>query len=101
MSRKRLIGIAIILGLGVAAYVWASSRPQPLVASGTVEARDIRVGSKVGGRVEQVLVREGDRVEAGQVLATFDDRELKANMDAWRRCSRLAPRRRRRRPTTS
>ncbi len=82
MSRKRLIGIAIILGLGVAAYVWASSRPQPLVASGTVEARDIRVGSKVGGRVEQVLVREGDRVEAGQVLATFDDRELKANMDA-------------------
>ena len=82
MKRKRLIGIAIVLGLGVAAYVWASSRPQPLVASGTVEARDIRVGSKVGGRIEQVLVREGDRVEAGQVLATFDDRELKATMDA-------------------
>jgi HlyD family secretion protein len=82
MKRKRLIVIAIVLGLGVAAYVWASSRPQPLVASGTVEARDIRVGSKVGGRIEQVLVREGDRVEAGQVLATFDDRELKATMDA-------------------
>jgi multidrug resistance efflux pump len=82
MTRKRLIVIAIVLGLGVAAYVWASSRPQPLVASGTVEARDIRVGSKVGGRIEQVLVREGDKVEAGQVLATFDDRELKATMDA-------------------
>jgi multidrug resistance efflux pump len=82
MKRKRLIVIAIVLGLGVAAYVWASSRPQPLVASGTVEARDIRVGSKVGGRIEQVLVREGDKVEAGQVLATFDDRELKATMDA-------------------
>src|SRR5882672_11556421 len=82
MTRKRLIVIAIVLCLGIAAYVWASSRPQPLVASGTVEARDIRVGSKVGGRIEQVLVREGDKVEAGQVLATFDDRELKANMDA-------------------
>ncbi len=82
MKRKRLIAIAIVLGLGVAAYVWASSRPQPFVASGTVEARDIRVGSKVGGRIEQVLVREGDKVEAGQVLATFDDRELKATMDA-------------------
>jgi len=82
MTRKRLIVIAIVLALGVAAYMWASSRPQPLVASGTVEARDIRVGSKVGGRIEQVLVREGDKVEAGQVLATFDDRELKATMDA-------------------
>jgi HlyD family secretion protein len=82
MNRKRIGLIVIVLILGVAAYVWASSRPQPLVASGTVEARDIRVGSKVGGRIEQVLVREGDRVEAGQVLATFDDRELKANLDA-------------------
>jgi len=63
---KRLIVIAIVLALGVAAYMWASSRPQPLVASGTVEARDIRVGSKVGGRIEQVLVREGDKVEAGK-----------------------------------
>jgi len=39
-------------------------------------------GFQVGGRIEQVLVREGDKVEAGQVLATFDDRELKATMDA-------------------
>src|SRR3981189_3615648 len=82
MTRKRVIVIAIVLALGVAAYVWASSRPQPWVASGRVEARDIRGGSKVGGRIEQVLVREGDKVEAGQVLATFDDHELKANMDA-------------------
>ena len=82
MNRKRLIVIAIVLLIGIAGYVWASSRPKPLVASGTVEARDIRVGSKVGGRIEQVLVREGDRVEANQVLATFDDRELKANLDA-------------------
>jgi len=82
MKRNRFVLIALVLALGIAAYVWASSRPQPLVASGTVEARDIRVGSKVGGRIDQVLVREGDRVEAGQVLATFDDRELKATMDA-------------------
>lgn len=82
MNRIKAVLIATVLLLGVAAYMWASSRPKPLVASGTVEARDIRVGSKVGGRIEQVLVREGDRVEAGQVLATFDDRELKATLDA-------------------
>jgi len=51
-----------------------------LAGSGTVEARNIRVGSKVGGRIDKVLVREGDRVEAGQVLVTFDDQELLASL---------------------
>lgn len=49
-----------------------------LQSSGTVEARNIRVGSKIGGRIDQVLVREGDTVEPGQVLITFDDKELQA-----------------------
>src|ERR1700704_6831179 len=84
MKRKRLIVIAIVLCLGVAAYVWASSRQQPLVASGTVEARNIRVGSKVGGRILQVLVREGDRVQPGQTLITFDDKELQASLEQAR-----------------
>src|SRR6266850_6576507 len=92
MTRKRLIVIAIVLALGIAAYMWASSRPQPLVASGTVEARDIRVGSKVGGRIEQVLVREGDKVQAGQVLITFDDKELQAALDQSRAAAEKARR---------
>ena len=35
MNRKRLIVIAVVLVLGIAAYLWASSRPKTLVASGT------------------------------------------------------------------
>ena len=52
-----------------------------LQGSGTVEARNIRVGSKVGGRIDKVLVREGDHVKAGQVLITFDDKELLASLE--------------------
>ena len=55
-----------------------------LRGAGTVEARNIRVGSKVGGRIDQVLVREGDRVEAGQLLVTFDDKELQAALNQSR-----------------
>ena len=86
MKRGRLaiILIPVILLVGVGAYVWSSSRPKPLVASGTIEAHDIRVGSKVGGRLEGVLVGEGDSVVPGQLLVTFDDKELKANLDASR-----------------
>lgn len=37
------------------------------------------MGSKIGGRIDKVLVREGDRVQPGQVLITFDDKELRAS----------------------
>ncbi len=44
--------------------------------SGTVEAQEIRIGSKAGGRVAQVLVREGDWVEAGVPIVRFETDEL-------------------------
>jgi multidrug resistance efflux pump len=85
MPRKR---IAIIIGaLAVAIalyYIVAALLPHPVVGSGTVEARDIHVGSKVGGRIAKVLAREGDRVEAGQVLITFEDKDLEAQLDQAR-----------------
>ena len=82
MKPKRLIPLVIILALiAVAAYAMGWFRHDSgLQGSGTVEARDIRVGSKVGGRIDKVLVREGDFVQAGQVLITFDDKELLASL---------------------
>ena len=45
-----------------------------LSADGTISAKDVaNVSPKVNGvAIEQVLVEEGDRVKAGQVLAIFD-----------------------------
>lgn len=44
--------------------------------SGTVKARTVSVvAAKVMGTVTAVLVKSGDRVQAGQVLATLEDRE--------------------------
>ncbi len=57
-------------------------------AHGVVEARRIDVGSKTGGRVIEVLAREGSVVEAGAVLVRFDPDELRAANDAAR--ARLA-----------
>src|SRR5262249_33520586 len=48
--------------------------------SGTLEARNINVGSKVGGRVSRVLIHEGDRVEPDQVLVEFDSSELEGQL---------------------
>jgi HlyD family secretion protein len=82
MKLKRLILPVIIIAVAAfAAYSMGwFGHDTGLQGSGTVEAHDIRVGSKIGGRIDKVLVREGDTVNAGQVLITFDDKELMASL---------------------
>ena len=94
MNRKRLLIILVVAGIGaVAAYSMGwFHRETGLQGSGTVEARNIRVGSKVGGRIDKVLVREGDSVEPGQVLVTFDDKELHATLEQMRAAAEKAQR---------
>jgi multidrug resistance efflux pump len=85
MPRKRLITIVAVVAVLIVLYnVVPLLLPHPLEGSGTVEARDIHVGSKVGGRIAKVLAREGDRVDAGQVLITFEDKDLEAQLDQAR-----------------
>lgn len=83
MSRKLILVLVVVAAAVAVTAVYATwfRGDNSLQGSGTVEARDIRVGSEVGGRVDKVLVREGDTVHAGQTLLTFDDKELLASLD--------------------
>ena len=94
MNRKIILIVLLLAGVAaVAVYSMAwLHRDAALQGSGTVEARDIRVGSKVGGRIDQILVREGDAVEPGQTLITFDDKELKASLAQSRAAAEKAER---------
>jgi HlyD family secretion protein len=86
MNRKIILivlAVAVVLA-ATAVYAGWFRRDTALQSSGTVEARNIRVGSEVGGRIDKVLVREGDSVQAGQVLITFDDKELQAALEQSR-----------------
>ncbi len=83
MNRKRAVIIILVVAAIATAAAYSAGwfrHDNALQGSGTVEARDIRVGSKIAGRIDKVLVREGDTVQAGQVLITFDDRELMATL---------------------
>src|SRR5260370_39009766 len=86
MTRKRIFILVILIAVvtGTALYAAWFRRDTALQGSGTVEARNIRVGSKVGGRIDKVLVREGDSVQPDQVLITFDDKELQASLEQSR-----------------
>jgi HlyD family secretion protein len=76
---KRL-PLLVVLAVGLLGYAgwnaWQGRRPYEW--SGTVEARTVSVGSRVGGRVKSVLVKEGDRVEAGQPLVELEPADLPA-----------------------
>jgi HlyD family secretion protein len=94
MNRKRIfliLAIAAVLA-ATAAYAGWFRKDSALQGSGTVEARNIRVGSKVAGRIDKVLVREGDSVQPGQVLITFDDKELQAALEQSRASAEKAQR---------
>jgi HlyD family secretion protein len=62
------------LGCGNTGLIF--KKQDDLIFSGTIETREIRVGSKVGGRVVEVLVVEGQEVKTGQPLVKFDIAEL-------------------------
>ncbi|MGC2614422.1 MAG: efflux RND transporter periplasmic adaptor subunit [Terracidiphilus sp.] len=54
--------------------------PAIVRSTGTLHARESTiVSAQVVGRIEQVLVREGDNVRAGQTLAVLDDATLRAS----------------------
>jgi membrane fusion protein (multidrug efflux system) len=57
----------------------------PIYADGAIRTpRSVEVKTKVGGELRQVLVRDGDRVRKGQVLARIDSREYEIALEESR-----------------
>ncbi len=66
--------LAALLALGL----WLSYRPVPDQLQGMVDAREIRITSKVTGRIDRFFVEEGQAVRAGQLLYTVTSPEVAA-----------------------
>ena len=78
--RNKLILLVVVLLLAVAgglAAFWPFREGNVLRLPGVVEVQEVRLGSKVGGRVEAVLIQEGDVIYKNQPLVTFEAPELK------------------------
>jgi HlyD family secretion protein len=65
----------------------ASVSSAPAIAAagpGLVEplSEEVRISAQIGGRLDRVLVDEGDRVTAGQVLAVIDNRDYRARIES-------------------
>ncbi|MGY3602895.1 MULTISPECIES: HlyD family secretion protein [unclassified Bradyrhizobium] len=83
-NRWLIILLAVLLAAG-GYYAWqrlASDNLPPGIASGNgrIEAVEIDIATKTPGRIQEILVREGDFVTVGQVLARMDTTQLHAQL---------------------
>lgn len=84
MSRRylfifALVVIGLVVGAGYTAWRVMGGGGE-FIVSGIIEANDIHVGSKVGGRVLKIVAREGRSVKAGEVLVLLEPNELNASL---------------------
>lgn len=77
---KKLMALLFLAtAVGAAAYyIPKFAAKGDLSVSGVVEIQEVRLGSKLGGRVADVQVREGDIAQPGQLLVLFETPELAA-----------------------
>ena len=80
-----IIGIILVACIGTGTLLWfrfqASEEPDTIVSgNGRIEATEIDIATKYQGRIAEVLYREGDFLEAGQVVARMDTKTLEAQL---------------------
>jgi multidrug resistance efflux pump len=75
-----LLGIVFLLALGF--YFYSTRGTSDVVLIGTVDANQVIVSSKVAGRIEHLLVDEGQSVKQGDLIAQIDDQDLIAERDS-------------------
>jgi len=86
MKGKSLIIILILLAAGGGAWYYMTRlAAQSLALTGIVTTDEVMVSSQIAGRMNRLLVKEGDTVKRDQLLATIDPQELKATKDFYAR----------------
>lgn len=93
MNRKALIPVAVLAlaaGIGLFLTCGRGDTSGPLEVSGNIEATQVEASFRIGGKVLERLVDEGDLVKEGQILARLDARDLEQTLAMRRADSSVA-----------
>jgi HlyD family secretion protein len=77
-TRVLVYGCVLILLLPVFLLAGCGKNGNSQEVWGRAEAKEVDINSKIAGRVIGLLVKEGERVEKGQLLARIDNRDITA-----------------------
>jgi HlyD family secretion protein len=84
LNLSLLAATAVSAAIGVSFWQMhgpAGAREDLVSGNGRLEATEIDIATKFPGRIDSILVDEGDEVRAGQVVARMDTRVLQAQLD--------------------
>jgi len=78
--KRTLLILIVILAAAAVIYFSMFTRPHQIVLTGIVTTDDVIVSSEIQGRLEKLLVNQGDVVKQGDLLALIQPQEQQANM---------------------
>ena len=83
MNRKFLLSASAVIIAAAATAAWTFFQPAALPeglyqTNGRLEAEQVEVATKTAGRLAEVLVKEGDLVQSGDLLVRMDNQQLLA-----------------------
>jgi len=84
-GRTAFFAVVTVITLLSGTFAWQNARPPPLpagfvVGSGRLESAEIDITTRTAGRVREILVRDGERVEPGQIVARMDTQALEIEL---------------------
>jgi multidrug resistance efflux pump len=79
VNGKKILVVAAVIGL--AAWLLTGRGRSAHAVSGTIEADEVRVATRAGGRVTQLFAREGDALTNGQLIAELQADDIKARRE--------------------
>jgi len=82
--------LILVAGLLAGCAGLGASAPAPIQASGLIEATEIAVSPETSGKVAEVMVKEGDSVQAGDILLRLDDQGLQAQRQSAQKAGQAA-----------
>jgi HlyD family secretion protein len=80
LKGKLALGVAVLVGIGLG-YWWYQAHEAGRQLYGDVEIREVDLAFNAEGRVATMSNQEGDRVKAGQLIATLDDGTYSSALD--------------------
>jgi HlyD family secretion protein len=80
MKRKLLFILLIVAAIAVVVYFAVVSRHRAIVLTGIVTTDEVVVSSEIQGRLQELLVQQGDTVTNGQLVAVIQPQERTAEL---------------------
>lgn len=80
-NKLRILLFLLVAAIGAGAWMYAHFKAEgekhELKVSGNIEAKEVRLSFRIGGKIARLLIDEGDAVNARDLVATLETDELK------------------------